>query len=542
MSFYVGSLLFTAIASFLLGGFVYAQGRSKLSNASLALLSLAIGSWCFGQFMGEVVGPKQAVLFWTRFNLAGAIFIPVFYLLFILAFTNQIEENKFWLKWAFGAAGVFLLLDFTPWFVAEVAPRLGYRFYPVPGVVYPFFAFYLLTFFGVGFWKLKKFLESSRGSSRNQARYVFFASLVGFWGGITAFFPVFNINLPVVSHFALPLYLLITSYAIVKHNLLEIHVVIREGLVYSALTIFFAGFYTIAILLANRIFQSFVRANEFLAMILVVFASVLVFQPLRQRIQWGVDRLFFRGEYYYQKTIKDLSAENLKLYRSLLQADKLAALGTIAAGMAHEIKNPLASIKGLTQVLPENLEDPEFIQKFLEIVPRQIDRINRIVEDLLTFGRPQELIITELKVSEVIEEVLRLVENQCQKAGIEVIKEFRSQVPIRGDKGKLSQAFLNIILNAIQAMPRGGKLWVGCREFKEGEVEVEISDSGLGIPEDKISRIFDPFFTTKEKGSGMGLAVTYRIIKEHGGRIEVESEPGAGTTFKIYLSHGAIQN
>lgn len=530
-----GLLLFTAAASLALGIFVLLQGPRKLPNLALALFSASMAVWCFGQFMGGVAGEKGAVLFWTRLNIAGAVLIPVFYLYFILAFIERGKENLRLLSVAFFLAAVFLLLDFTPLFVADVAPRFAFRFYPVPGVIYPFFALYLAALFGIGFFKLVGFLRQSEGVKNNQAKYVFVASLIGFLGGITAFLPVFNIDFPVLSNYSLPLYLAITVYVIAKHKLLDINLVMREGLVYSLLTFLFAGFYALSILLANRFFQDITRRNEFLTIFMVVFISVLVFQPLREIIQQWVDRLFFKGKYYYQKAISDLSAENVKLYRGLLQADKLAALGTIAAGMAHEIKNPLASIKGLTQVLPENLGDNEFIRKYSEIVPRQLDRINRIVEDLLDFGHPRELPVGEVKIDKALEEVLRLVENQCRKSNTEIIREIRSVPVISGNAERILQAFMNLILNAIQAMPNGGKMLVASKLLSGDRIEIEISDSGKGIPEDNLPNIFDPFYTTKGTGSGMGLAVAYRIIKEHGGEIDVDSELGAGTTFKICL-------
>jgi signal transduction histidine kinase len=534
MTFISWSQLFTAVVSTALGIFVYLQGRQKLPNITLALLSLVIGVWCFGQFMGEVVSAKASVLFWTRVNIAAAVFIPPLYLHFILAFISRLKENRRVLRLAYLCALALIILDFTPWFVADVVPRLGYRYYPVPGVVYPLFAFYLVIIFGIGFTRLLEFIKKSEGAINNQAKYVLIASLVSFLGGGSAFFPVFNLNLPVVSHFALPLYLAITIYAIVKHQLLDVVVVIREGLVYSALTVCFASFYVLVILLANRFFRDLTRWDELLTSMLVIFVSVLVFQPLRNRTQQAIDRLFFKGSYYYQKTISDLSAENLKLYRGLLQADKLAALGTIAAGMAHEIKNPLAALKGLTQVLPENLEEPEFIRKYCEIVPRQLDRINGIVENLLEFGQPKELTVTEVQMDKLIDEVLSLLESKCRQSKIEVVKEFSALPPFPADAERLLQALMNVILNAVQAMPRGGVLSIKAKS-NQVMLIVEITDSGGGIAAEKLSNIFDPFYTTKEGGAGMGLAVTYRIIKEHAGGIEVESKIGGGTTFRICL-------
>jgi signal transduction histidine kinase len=203
--------------------------------------------------------------------------------------------------------------------------------------------------------------------------------------------------------------------------------------------------------------------------------------------------------------------------------------------MAHEIKNPLASIKGLTQVLPENLDDQDFIKKYSEIVPRQLDRINRIVEDLLDFGQPAGLVMGEVDVAKELDGVLRLVENQCRKSDIEIIRDFQPLPPVIGNTEKLAQVFMNVILNAMQAMPNGGKLSIGSRVASHESIVIEIADTGEGIPADKLPNIFDPFYTTKESGTGMGLAVTHSIIKEHQGSIEAESKVGEGTTFKICL-------
>lgn len=535
MSFYSGSLLFTSLASLVLGIFVYLKGREKLPNVILALFSVAMALWCFGQFMGEVSDSKELVLFWTREGIAGAIFLSVFFLHFVLSLIGRVTAEKKLLLFVYFSGVIFLLLDFTPFFVKDVVPALGFRYYPAPGIVYPFFALFIVACFCYGFWRLFQAYQVAIGARRNQFLYVLLASLIGFLGGITAFFPIWGINFPVLSHFSLPLYVLITIYAILKHKLLDISVIVREGLVYSALTVLFAGFYVLVILVANYFFSSYVRFNPILAVFLVVFASVLVFQPIRDRVQNIVDRLFFMGEYRYQKTINDLSVENKKLFYSLLRADKLASLGTLSAGMAHEIKNPLASLKAMTQVLDENIEDKDFIKKYQGVVERQIDRINGIVEKLLKFGQPQQLEVNEFDLNQVIEETLNLFDNQCQKTNIEIKKQMAQLPKINGDAEQIAQVFTNLILNAIQAMPQGGILTIKTSAKDSDLLAIEISDTGIGIPHDKIDKIFDPFYSTKEKGTGMGLAVAYRSVKEHQGDIQVESAPGKGTKFSIWL-------
>jgi signal transduction histidine kinase len=239
----------------------------------------------------------------------------------------------------------------------------------------------------------------------------------------------------------------------------------------------------------------------------------------------------------------------------LLSSEKLASLGTMAAGMAHEIKNPLVSLRTFTQLLPQRFEDAEFRQKFSTVVPQEIDKINKIAESLLRFGRPHKPELTQVAINEVLEEILALFDNEARKNNIRVTTKLAELPKITGDPGQLSQAFVNIILNAIQAMSGGGELMVKtdvgeiiklnpvASETEEEEeaksipvVFVEVTDTGPGIPEENMKKIFDPFFTTKEVGgTGMGLPITQRIIEEHHGSIRVKSQVGKGTTFLITL-------
>jgi len=526
----------TSLASLVLGLFVFLKGKDKLANVTLGGVAATIGLWCFGQFMGEMVVGRGAVLFWTRVGVAGAIFIPVLFMHFIFALLGRADKERSKIYAVYGAGMFFLIMDLTPFFVRDVGPAPGFRYYPQPGFVYPFFAAFVAACFVYGFWRLFRAYRGSAGERRNQLLYMVLASLIGFLGGLTSFLPIWGISFPVLSHFALPLYVLITVYAILKHHLLDISVIVREGLIYSALTVLFAGFYVLAVLTMNYLFSHLVGFNPALAVLLVIFISVLVFQPLRDRVQKLVDRIFFQGEFQYIKTIHDLSEENRRLFRSLLQADKLAALGTLSAGMAHEIKNPLSSIKGMTQVLEENLNDPDFILKFQDIVPRQIDRINGLIEKLLKSGQPQGLSLAEVDLNRVIEDVLGLIEAQCRKQGVTLVKQLSAVPRIMGDAEQLSQALMNLALNALQAMPAGGTLTIGSWRQGAELVGVEVGDTGTGIPEEKLDRIFDPFFTSRDEGTGMGLAVVYRVIKEHGGEIQVESRVGKGTRFSLWLS------
>ncbi|MBN2058328.1 MAG: hypothetical protein JW782_05995 [Candidatus Saganbacteria bacterium] len=534
MSLNSAALVVTTLASLGLGLFVLLKGREKQPNIALALFSVSLSLWCLGQFMGDLFEAKDLVLFWTRLGLVGAVFLPVFFLHFSLAQVGRLAREKGLLYLVYALGLVLLAFDLTPLFVADVVPVLSYRYYPQAGPVYSFFALFIVACFTYGLARLVQAYARSVGRTRNQLLYVLVACLVGFSGGVTAFFPVWGIDFPVLSNYALPLYLLITVYAIIKHRLLDISLFIREGLLYSFLTLMFAGFYVLVVLAVNQFMSSYVSVPAWLTMILVVFISVLVFQPVKDRLQRLLDRIFFMGETRYQKTINDLSLENQQLLRSLLRADKLASLGTLSAGMAHEIKNPLASIKAMTQVLDENLEDREFIVKYQAMMERQIDRINGIVEKLLKFGRPGRLSLSQVEVNGLIRETLALFSSQMEKKGVTLSLDLPGRIVILVDPDQLTQVIVNLVLNAIEAMPCGGGLNIATRADADG-LEIRVSDGGTGIEPDTIESIFDPFYTSKADGTGMGLAVAYRSVKEHGGDIRVESRPGKGATFIIWL-------
>ena len=223
----------------------------------------------------------------------------------------------------------------------------------------------------------------------------------------------------------------------------------------------------------------------------------------------------------------------------LVHSEKLASLGVLAGGVAHEINNPLMVILGRTELMLMDDDIVPAIRKNLETIRVETERIAEIVQGLLTFARKsrQERIET-LDVNEVLEGTLMLSEHQLTVGNVQVIKEVHPDLSqIQANPGQLQQVFMNLIINAHHAMPNGGVLTVRTGPVPQHRVFVEIEDTGCGIPEDDLNRIFDPFFTTKEegKGTGLGLSVSRNIVENHGGLIGVESTPGVGTLFRIVL-------
>ena len=233
-----------------------------------------------------------------------------------------------------------------------------------------------------------------------------------------------------------------------------------------------------------------------------------------------------------------------KYQEEILRMDRLVSLGKLSSGIAHELRNPLAGIKTTAQALGEELTEKDPRREYLQRITKEIDRLNELLKTFFSFAKPQKLNLTPCHVRDIINEIIPFLIKEIADKGIRFEEKYDPHLPrIRADKTQMHQVFLNLFLNAIQAMPDGGELKIGVSSFvsaagdgpKQNFIKAVVSDTGKGIPPHMISRIFDPFFTTKPKGIGLGLSIAYQIINKHGGTIKVESQWENGTSFVITL-------
>jgi len=287
----------------------------------------------------------------------------------------------------------------------------------------------------------------------------------------------------------------------------------------------------------------------------VFYADIISAALVSSGKSWGVG-------FFDDITERKQAEEKLKdVRKKLVQSDKLAAVGLMAAGVAHEINNPLAVIMSSIQMLLERIKkegaaniDSNIYTKALDMTERATNRCRKIVAGLLVFSAPARFQLDPIDIREVVEESLDILKDQIKAHKVKIIRDFASHLPLlKADKYKLGGVFSNLITNACDAMPEGGQLKITTRlsqprtealreavDEARKTVEIEFSDTGEGISEENMIRIFDPFFTTKDtnKGTGLGLSICYGIIKEHGGFIDVKSEKGKGTTFIVTLPVG----
>jgi len=688
---YIISCALTGTLSLLLGIFVYLKNRSSILNQVCMFLNLSISLWSWSLFARELVYEKTIALFFVRLCYVGAVLIPAFFLHFVSSLVKQ-ERNRL-IFFAYALSLIYLAFVFTPLFIKDVGPILSFRFYGMPGTVYPLYAFSFVTVTGYSHYILIRHFKKSEGQTRNQIRYLLFAAFIGFFGGVSTFLPIFNIEVFPFGFYLISLYVLIVSYAIAKHRLMDINIVLKKGTTYFLLILLLFVPSFLLIIFSQKLFFNQINYLFSAIIFLLLLLVVDLFYRIKPETEKAVEQFLFRGRYDYRETLgkfskamvtildlqslskriietitqtmgvekaslflwneekaeyslfesknvkmtastpilsksdplphylqkigeiiireelakganipglndvvskmslleaevsipfiskgqligminlshkfnKDIyshediellstlanqtaiAIENARLYEDLKRsksyirrADRLASLGTLTAGLAHEIRNPLVAIKTLTQLLPERIDDEEFRTQFLQIASGEVDRISSLVTELLEFARPSDPKLESEDINTILDGMILLVSTETKKKQIDITKDYSSDVPpIQVDREQIKQVFLNILLNGIEATSENGKITVRTRYFMKpgGDpyAQIEFADTGCGIPEEYIEDIFNPFFTTKSTGSGLGLSISNQIIQDHRGYIDVESRLGKGSSFFINL-------
>jgi two-component system sensor histidine kinase HydH len=225
------------------------------------------------------------------------------------------------------------------------------------------------------------------------------------------------------------------------------------------------------------------------------------------------------------------------LQEKVRRSERLASLGRLAAGVAHEIRNPLSSIRGFAQFFMQRFKGQEKEQEYSSLMVKEVDRLNRVITELLDFARPKEPHREPHSLESILEHSLKLLEPELVRKKVKIEKEYQPNLPsVLVDRDQFSQAFLNLLLNSLESMGDDGKIKIVLeKENGKDSLKVSITDTGRGIPQGDLGKVFDPFFSTKRKGTGLGLAIVHQIIEQHRGDIMVESREGSGATFQITL-------
>ena len=539
----------SSITTLALGLIVFSAEPRRRLNRIFGLYSLTIVGWAFSEIFVFNTLNLTTATFWNYYLAwPSVIFIaPTFLHSVFLSLDDNRRSSQLILKISYTLSVFFLVAHFLFPGLLTSPPKAGGSYanfhYAVStaGRVIPLTFFVLVNF---ALWILWWSYRKATGHRRTQLKYLFWASVVGYLGGGADWFLVFERMVPILNPFGLycvPLYSIATTYAVLQHKLFDVNVVIRKSLVYSLLiTVLTVGYFGL-VYLTERSFQIAFGYHSVWISLIAFAVMALVFQPLKIAVQRIVDWLFFRAP--HEEIVRRME----RLEQEVRQSEKLKAISTLAAGMAHEIKNPLCAIKTFAEFLPEKGMDPEFQQKFQRIVTKEVDKIDRIVRQVLSFAKPDAPQLRPVQLSRVLDETIDLLSSETVSRRITVERHYDGADTVQADPEQLRQVFLNLFLNSLEAMnghaylPRqegdheesrrrqGGQLSISTKQ-DGSNLTVSISDTGCGIPKEQLQRIFDPFFTTKEQGTGLGLSVVQGIIKEHRGSITFDSQPNRGTT------------
>jgi signal transduction histidine kinase len=511
------------------GIFVVSQNPRAKLNRIFFTICITFAAWFSFYIPFNLSIKEDSLILWFKISYCFISFIPIACFTFITTYLNA-PKNIFWyrINSLIGCSFCFMSL-FTDLIIKGVN---YFRWHPYPkaGVAHSFLIIHCvyLSYFSIHL--IVKAMNTPNISSRqiNHLRYMLAAIFVLSLG---AFDFIENYGIPLYStgYIAASSFLLIVTIAIVKHQLMDIQIVIRKSLIYSILVSFLTLIFFMSVLVVDKISQNYIDSHQnILNSALLSLIIAIIFIPLRNKIQNFIDRIFFKA------TPIQIAEENELLRQEVFQTERLKAVATLASGMAHEIKNPLTVIKTFSEYLPQKLDDKEFLRKFAPLISQEVNRIDNLVHDLLDFARPADPILKPVNIQNLIDSTLELLSNDCLKFNVKIVKDYHlsSNAYLQLDYNQIKQALLNIFLNAIEAMPHGGQLHLSTNfNTNRNMVFIKIQDTGRGIEQKDIGHIFDPFFSKKDHGTGLGLSITYEIIKNHKGKIFVESSVGKGTTF-----------
>jgi len=528
IEYYRYSGLCNAIVCFLIAFFVFKK-RPQFAPARLySCFSILTGAWSLFYYLWlcETENPIVADIL-MRTCMVFVLLMPAVFLHFVSALTNRLTNKVIHLI----NYSISLLLCATVYshlFSPGVSAHLVFPFWLIPGVTFWVHLAHITISNGIGLWVLGAAAYKSTGLIRKQLLWVFWGFIIAWTSGYTNYFVWLRLPFPPVLNPFVSLYVLIISYGIVRHQFLDIRIVIQKSVIYSLLIASITATYLVAVLVIERLFQGVFGYESVVATVIVAFLISIFFNPVRNRIQTLVDRSLFKA------TTVELAEQHEKLLLQVRKSEQQKAVATLAAGMAHEIKNPLTAIKTFTEHLPERFDSEEFRNKFNRIVGGEVERINNIVQQLLDFSKPVPPKLQPVQIHNLLDETLDFLNNDFIKHRIEVSKNYDGVSTIQGDPQQLKQVFLNLFLNSLQAMNGNGKLIVTTGQ-SDSDLSITIQDNGSGMSQEVLDHLFEPFYTTKASGTGLGLSVVKGIIGEHGGEICVASNKGKGTTVNIEI-------
>jgi len=585
--------LFMGTLMGILGIYVFSQNKRAMVNIVFLLLALSVSIWLLGMSMGYLSKDKEQALIWYRyFSFLGVAFIPPNIYFFTVSLLKLFKRQK-WVFLATYPIGLLFYLRVN-YLMVDVR-RYFWGWYPwYSPISYIFLAFFFMIML-VSFWNYVVSLKKiDLPIERNRVKLVFIGLLLAYIGSVD-YMPAYGIGVYPFGYIPVCIFGLFLTYAIIKYRLMVITPALAADTIINTMADSLIVFgperniifvnpvtcdllgYTKEELIGEPADMLFSYGNPFRAQgseQLIKDGSIYNYEMTYLTKNREMIPVSFNSSAIKDKTgnlvgivgiardvrdtkrfIKNLEKTNQELKEAqaqLVQSAKMAAVGQLGAGVAHELNNPLGGILGYAQFILEKFKRPEFSvddfknsSRYIESIEREAFRCKGIVENLLKFSRrPISIKPEPLDINQSLHETLSIIGHQLKLKNINLILNLQEDLAkVTGITNQLQQVFTNLILNSQQAMQSGGELKITTQNILDEltkaptKVRIDFTDTGCGISEENLAHLFEPFFTTKQKdkGTGLGLAVSYQIIQDHKGTLEVTSQVGKGTTLTITL-------
>ena len=523
--------LTTSLIVLSLGILVFFKSTDTKINKIFLVWCISIFIWLFCYSIVYSTKNPNIALILVRIACSSVMCFSVIFYHLTAAFLDIKSEMKFIHTIYFVTFALIPFQLFTDYFIINTH-KYFFGFYGIAGPLYIYAILLFLVCMSRPMYLLIQAVKDKNADGQRlmQTKYILAAFAIAYLASID-FLPKFGIEIYPAGAIFILCWVIIMSYAILKHRLLDINIVLRKGLIYSLLVAILTIFYLLLIVISENLFKDLFGYKSVALSIFLTALIATFFIPLKSRIQTLVDKLFFKG------TLMEIAEENVRLRQEAAQKEKFKAVAALASGIAHEVRNPLTALKAFYEHFPDKKNDPEFLEKFTRIAGKEIGRIEGLIQQLLDFAKPSPPSFQETDINQLIDDTLGLLSNKLHTHHITLDYHPSPMTRrLKVDQNQIKQALLNILLNAIDAMPTGGSLTVETRIYSSNPIlEISIRDTGSGIAPEDLRHIFEPFFSKKAAGTGLGLAITQGIIQEHGGKIKVTSTINEGTTFTIEL-------
>ncbi len=696
MTLYAASTGLTSLLCFLVGFLAYQKNKESLLHKRWFMFCSVVAIWSFGYFLTLTEWfPYNISLYSSRISHAFGSFIPILFFDFVLIQVKETERYRKFTIIGYYVSAILFICCLSPLVVRDVTLKMNIKYYPEGGIIYPLYALLYYIYAGYGIYRMYYTVRHADRTTANKIKYFLISAIIGFGGGVSLFFLILNIKIPPYSSILIGVYPILATYGIIKHQFLDIEVVIKRTLVFAGL--FTSVFIIVGIVtfIVQNLLGKFIAVSNQMFLGINIVILIFLYDPIKSYLINVTNKYLFQKKYnplqllktfsdmvlasvldqaaiikiavdlltkalslenfaillmnkegdayeivgasgiedkntsfsnkshlviYLNKTVSpiikgnndktistdlsqdmkvikselciplvfhknlvgflafgkkksgnDYTGEDMdilvpltrdiaiaivyaRLYEDVRQKDKLATLGTLVAGIKHEIGNPLSSILTSAQLFIVEMEKwdsagmsqkerQERFKSMLDGILHESRRISRITRKFTDFARPGDEGVKEIvNIEKSINEALEILENELSLKHIKIEKNIPQDVlSISADKDQLHQIFFNLLRNAAQAIEESNKpkevamITIVIKKKVGDRVIIGISDTGCGISEEKKTKIFEPFYTTKErgKGTGLGLAIVRQLVGKNKGDISFESQEGKGTTFTL---------